>query len=297
LPYSIVGVIPSWFAAKPDAEVWIPLQADPHSINQGHFLQIAARLRPGVSISQAQAEMRAVGERFRHLYPKYMDKIESVAVIPMRQSIVGNIRKTLYVLFGAVAFVLLIACANVANLLLARSGGRHRELAIRAALGASRRRVIRQLLTENVLLSTVGGFLGLLLGVLGVHTLLLLIPGDIPRVDPAQLRNPFEFLNWRILVFTIGVSLLTAILFGLIPALQISKPAEPSSSARRMPGSTSQMKTRSAGRLTLGKGSAPPMPITRGERSSGLWVIPVRPDSLAAKSPSCTYLRRNNRRA
>jgi putative ABC transport system permease protein len=224
LPYPIVGVIPSRFTAKPDAEVWIPLQADPHSINQGHFLQIAARLRPGVSISRAQAEMRAVGERFRRLYPKYMDKTESVAVVPMRESIVGNIRKTLYVLFGGVAFVLLIACANVANLLLAHSGGRQRELAIRAALGASRWRVIRQLLTENVLLSAVGGFLGLILGVLGVRTLLLLIPGDIPRVDPAQLRNPFEFLDWRILVFTIGVSLLTGLLFGLIPALQISKP-------------------------------------------------------------------------
>jgi predicted permease len=130
LSYPVVGVIPSRFAAKPDAEVWIPLQADPHSINQGHFLQIAARLRPNVSISQAQAEMDAVGERFRHLYPKYMDKTESVAVVPMRESIVGNIRKTLYVLFGAVALVLLIACANVANLLLARSSSRDRELDI-----------------------------------------------------------------------------------------------------------------------------------------------------------------------
>ncbi len=223
-PYPVVGVIPSRFAANPEAEVWIPLQADPHSINHAHFLQVAARLRSGVSISQAQAEMLAVGERFRRLFPTYMDKSESVAVAPMREAMVGDIRKTLYVLFGAVALVLLIACANVANLLLARSAGRHRELAIRAALGASRWRVIRQLLTENVLLSTVGGFLGLILGVLGVRTLLLLIPGDIPRVDPAQLRNPFELLDWRILVFTIGVSLLTGILFGLIPALQISKP-------------------------------------------------------------------------
>jgi putative ABC transport system permease protein len=223
-PYPVVGVIPSRFAANPEAEVWIPLQADPHSINHAHFLQIAGRLRPAVSTSQAQAEMHAVGERFRRLYPKYMDESESIAVVPMRESMVGDIRKTLYVLFAAVALVLLIACANVANLLLARSAGRHRELAIRAALGASRWRVIRQLLTENILLSTVGGFLGLILGVLGVRTLMLLIPGDIPRVDPAQLRNPFELLDWRILVFTIGVSLLTGILFGLIPALQISKP-------------------------------------------------------------------------
>jgi putative ABC transport system permease protein len=224
LPYPIVGVIPSRFAAKPDAEVWIPLQADSHSVNQGHYLQIAARLRPGVSISQAQAAMHTVGERFRDRYPNYMDKTESIAVVPMRESVVGNIGKTLYVLSGAVAFVLLIACANVANLLLARSSSRHRELAIRTALGASRWRVIRQLLTENVLLSTVGGFLGLILGVLGVRMLLLLIPGDIPRVDPAQLRNLFEFLDWRILVFTTGLSLLTGLLFGLIPALHISNP-------------------------------------------------------------------------
>jgi putative ABC transport system permease protein len=222
--FPVVGVIPSRFVAKPDAEVWIPLQADAHSINQAAFLQAAARLRPGVSIWRAQEEMHAVGERFRHIYPDYMDKTESIAVVSMRDAIVGNIGKTLYVLFGAVALVLLIACTNVANLLLARSGSRHRELAIRAALGASRWRVIRQLLIENVLLSTVGGFLGLTLGVLGVRMLLLLIPGDIPRVDPAQLRNPLQFLDWRILVFTVGVSLLTGILFGLIPALQISKP-------------------------------------------------------------------------
>ena len=115
-----------------------------------------------------------MGERFRHIYPDYMDNTESIAVVSMRDAIVGNIGKTLYVL-GAVALVLLIACVNVANLLLARCGGRHRELAIRAALGASRWRVIRPLLTENVLLATVGGFLGLTLGVLGVRMLLLLI--------------------------------------------------------------------------------------------------------------------------
>ena len=224
LSYLIVGVIPSRFVARPDAEVWLPLQADPQSINQAAFLQIAARLRPGISISRAQAEMEAIGERFRQLYPNYMDKTESVAVIPMRESIVGDVRKTLYILFGAVTFVLLIACVNVANLLLARSSGRQRALAIRVALGASRWRVVRQLLTENVVLSAVGGFLGLIVGVLSVRMFLLIIPGAIPRLDATQLRNPFEFFDWRILVFTIGVSVLTGILFGLIPALQISKP-------------------------------------------------------------------------
>ena len=224
-PYPIVGVIPARFAAIPDADVWIPLQADPHSANQGHFVLLTARLRPGISVSQAQAEMQAAGERFRRLYPKYMDKTESVAVVPLREVIVGNIRKALYVLFVAVAFVLLIACADVANLLLARSAARHRELAIRAAVGASRWRIVRQLLTESVLLSTVGGFCGLILGVLGVRALLLLVPGSIPRLgNPAQLSNPFALLDGRILAFTLGVSLLSGILFGLIPALQISGP-------------------------------------------------------------------------
>jgi putative ABC transport system permease protein len=224
-PYPVIGIIPARFAANPKAEIWIALQADPNSANQGHYLAAAARLKPGVPLTEAQAEMRAIGERFRRLYPKNMDKQESVAVTPMRDAMVHDMKQALYILLAAVAFVLLIACANVANLLLARSSARQREFAIRAAVGASRWRVVRQLLTESVMLSVAGGILGLLLGVLGVRGLLLLVPGDIPRLgDPAQLSNPFALLDWRILAFTIGISLLTGILFGLFPALQISNP-------------------------------------------------------------------------
>jgi predicted permease len=224
-PYPIIGVIPGSFIADPPAQVWIPLQADPNSVNQGHYLAVAARLKPGITATQAQAEMQPIGERFRRMYPKMMDKNEGVAVTPMREAKVRDIKSALYILLAAVAFVLLIACANVANLLLARSAARQREFAIRAAVGASRWRVVRQLLTESVLLSATGGVLGLLLGVLGVRGLLLLVPGDIPRLaDPAQLANPFAFLDWRILLFTAGVSILTGILFGLFPALQISNP-------------------------------------------------------------------------
>lgn len=224
-PCPIVSVMPASFVANPQAEIWIPLQAEPNSANQGHYLAIAARLKPGVSVEQAQAEMHTVGERFRRLYPKSMDKDESVAVLPMRDALVRDMKKALYVLIAAVAFVLLIACANVANLLLARSSARQREFAIRSAIGADRWRVMRQLLTESILLSFIGGAFGLLLGILGVRALLQLVPEGIPRLsDPAALHNVFAFLDWRILAFTLGISLFTGVLFGLFPALQISNP-------------------------------------------------------------------------
>jgi putative ABC transport system permease protein len=223
--YPIVGVIPDSFAASPAAEVWIPLQADPNSANQGHYLSAAARLKPGITIDQARAEMRVAGDAFRRANPKWMDKKEGVAVIPMRDSVVRNVKPALLVLLGAVVFVLLIACANVANLLLARAASRQRELAIRAAVGASRGRVIRQLLTESVILSGCGGLLGLVLGVWGVRALLLLVPGNIPRLDdPAKVQGLFSLLDWRMVGFTLAVSFVTGILFGLFPALQISNP-------------------------------------------------------------------------
>jgi predicted permease len=165
------------------------------------------------------------GENFRRANPKWMDKTEGVAVRPLGDSIVANVRPALLILLGAVALVLLIACANVANLLLARAASRQKELAIRAAVGASRWRVIRQLLTESVMLAGLGGALGFLLGVWGVRVLLVLVPGDIPRLnDPSQWQSVFSIVDWRIAAFTIGVSFLTGILFGLFPALQISNP-------------------------------------------------------------------------
>src|SRR5581483_3235736 len=181
-PYTVVGVMPGNFVPDPPAELWLPLQADPNSTNQGNYLAVAARLKPGVSIEQARGEMKLRGEDFRRLYPKWMDKGESVAVVSMREAMVRDVKTALLILTGAVFFVLLIACANVANLLLARAATRQRELAIRSALGASRGRVIRQLLTESVILSSLGGVLGFALGAWGVRVLLSLIPGDIPRL-------------------------------------------------------------------------------------------------------------------
>jgi putative ABC transport system permease protein len=224
-PYEVVGILPNGFRPDPDADVWIPLQADPNSTNQGHYLSVAGRLKGGVTAAAAEAQMKIVSDRFRRLNPKWMDPEESVAVVPMREATTGDVRTALLVLSGAVALVLLIACANVANLLLARGAGRQRELAIRSAMGADRGRVVRQLLTESVLLSGCGGLLGLALGAWGVRALLLLVPGNIPRVtDPNGTGILIPALDWRVTAFTIGVSLVTGVVFGLLPALQTSKP-------------------------------------------------------------------------
>ena len=153
-----------------------------------------------------------------------MDKSESVAVIPLRDALVGDVRLALLILVGAVGFVLLIACANVANLLLARAAGRQREIAIRTAVGASRGHLIRQLLTESVLLSTIGGVLGLLIGAWSVPLLLAVSPGNLPRVnDEEHVASVVSALDWHVLVFTFAIALLTGVLFGLLPALRISK--------------------------------------------------------------------------
>jgi putative ABC transport system permease protein len=223
-PYTVVGIMPPGFASDPPAGIFIPLQADPSSTNQGHYLRVAGRLKTGMSIEAAKAEMQIAGERFRHDNPKWMDPYETVAVTPLRDRMVGDVRPALLILFGAVGFVLLIACANVANLLLARAAGRQKEFAIRTAIGASRARVVAQLLTESVLLAGMGGFAGFVLGSWGVRALLALSPGNIPRLtEAAGATESIPLLDWRVFGFTIGIALLTGILFGLFPAIQISR--------------------------------------------------------------------------
>ena len=223
-PFPVVGVLPARFRSSPDADVLLPMQADPNSTNQGHYLSVAGRLKPGVTVAAAQAEMKAVGERFRRANPKWMQPDESVAVVPMRDAMVGDVRIALLVLSGAVALVLLIACANVASLLLARASGRQRELAIRAAVGATRVRMIRQMLTESVVLAGLGGMLGFALGAWGVRALLELVPGNLPRLtDAAGNYRAIPVLDWRVAAFTMGTALLTGLLFGTFPALQSSR--------------------------------------------------------------------------
>jgi predicted permease len=223
-PYSVVGVLQPGFQPDPPADLYLAAQFDPNSTNQGHYLFVAGRLRPGATAASAEAELKVIGEHFRAAHPNTMDKEESVGVYPLRVAIGGEVRFALLILAGAVSFVLLIACANVANLLLARAAGRQREIAIRTAIGASRGRIVRQLMTESLLLALGGGAAGLLVGALGVRLLMAFSPGNIPRInDPEHAAASVSFLDWRVLVFLFAISLLTGVLFGLLPAARVSR--------------------------------------------------------------------------
>jgi putative ABC transport system permease protein len=222
--YTVVGVLPERFRSEPPADLYIPLQADPNSTNQGHFLSVAAHLSPGVTVDGARAEVRVLGDQFRKANPKWMGDDEQAGVFRMLDIAVRDVRPALLVLLGAVGLVLLIACANVANLLLARAAGRQREVAIRAAIGASRAQVVRQLLLESLLLAIAGAIAGVTLGIWGARLLIALSPGDLPRVDDlAQASFWTSLFDWRVIAFTLGVSVVTALLFGLAPALQLAR--------------------------------------------------------------------------
>jgi putative ABC transport system permease protein len=219
-PNTIVGVLGPNFETDPVSDMWLPFQFDPNSQNQGHFFLAAGRLKPGITIDQANAQLKLAAKQFLRRYPDY-NPSNGFAVQPLRDFIVSDVRSSLFVLLGAVGFVLLIACANVANLLLVRATGRKREFAIRIALGARRAHIIRQLLTESILLSLTGGILGLILGYAGVRWLLAINPGNIPRIGETGAGVG---IDWRVLAFTLVVSLVTGILFGLFPAIGASHP-------------------------------------------------------------------------
>ncbi len=218
-PYTIIGVLGKEFRTDPQADLFLPFQFESYSTNQGHYFLSAAMLKPGVSIEQANAQMKLATAEFDRLYPGSNPQM-TFAVEPLRDSIVSGVRQLLLVLLGAVGMVLLIACANVANLLLVRATGRKREFAIRAALGASRTRIVRQLLTESVLLAAMGGVLGTALGFAGVRALLAMSPPGLPRIGE---KGANVGLDWRVLAFTLGISVLTGIVFGLFPALSASR--------------------------------------------------------------------------
>ncbi len=221
--YTVIGVMPRTFQfpiQNEPVELWTTVAGDasgkePITDQRGaHFLKVIARLKPGVSRDQAQAEVNTIAARLEQQYPD-TNTHKGIKLEPALQALVGDIRPTLLILLGAVGCVLLIACANVANLLLARAMVRHKEMAIRSALGASRLRVVRQLLTESVLLSLAGGALGLLLAVWWSDLLVSLGKDDIPRAMQVGL-------DWRVAAFTFMVSLLTGVVFGLVPALHSS---------------------------------------------------------------------------
>jgi putative ABC transport system permease protein len=217
--HTIIGIMPPGFQFPNKTELWLPLVPDARTRDaRGAFwLPVIGRLKPGVTRTQAQAEMGTIGNRLEQQYPDSNTGF-GINVVQMHEQLVGRMRLALLVLLGAVGCVLLIACANVTNLLLARAASRQKEMGIRAALGAGRWRVARQLLTESVLLAVCGSALGLLMAYWGLKALVALAPADFPSANSIGISG-------RVLLFTMALSLLTGLIFGLIPALQISQPA------------------------------------------------------------------------
>ncbi|MGB8340324.1 MAG: ABC transporter permease [Chthoniobacterales bacterium] len=219
-PITIVGVMPAGFAVQFPAslqmDMWSPLRHDSEDSDRiAHYLYVIGRLKDGVSREQAQAGMGVIARQLHERYPD-TNAGSGVNLIPLHEQLVGRVQPYLYVLFAAVGFVLLIACANVANLMLARLSGRQKEIALRLALGAGRGRLIRQLLTEAVILSLFGGLFGLLLASWGIEFLRALAPAYLPRLNEIGLHRP-------VILWNFGILLLTGILFGLAPALHASR--------------------------------------------------------------------------
>ncbi|MEK6281440.1 MAG: ABC transporter permease [Acidobacteriota bacterium] len=213
---TIVGVMPASFDYPQQSELWAPLPLDgPSGRRDNRNMEVIARLKPGVTIEQAQADMDTINQRLAQAY-RETNTGWSVRVSNLREQIVSGVRTSLLVLLGAVAFVLLIACANVANLLLARATARQKEIAVRTALGAGRMRIIRQLLTESVLLSLIGGALGFGLSVWLTRLLVAISPANSPRFDEIRIDS-------RVFFFTLAITLLTGLIFGVAPALQTSR--------------------------------------------------------------------------
>ena len=217
--HTIIGIMPPGFQFPNKTELWLPLvpNARTREARGSFWLPVIGRMKPGVTRAQAQAEMTTIGNRLEQQYPDSNTGF-GINVVQMHEQLVGRMRLALLVLLGAVGCVLLIACANVTNLLLARAASRQKEMGIRAALGAGRWRVARQLLTESVLLAVCGSALGLLMAYWGLKALVALAPADFPSANSIGISG-------RVLLFTMALSLLTGLIFGLIPALQISQPA------------------------------------------------------------------------
>src|SRR6058998_3650412 len=218
--YTIVGVMPPGFGLPSQCELWLPLGWMGVTLTErrsAHWHNVIARLKPGITLAQARGELNAIQARIKQEHPGETIGSEVVVVPLLHQALGRNLHTALWVLWGVVAGVLLIACANVANLMLARAATRQKEIAVRLAMGAGRWRIMRQLLIESVVLAVIGGGLGVLLGWWGLHLFIALSPGNIPRLSAVTLDG-------AALSFTLGLAVLTGVLFGLAPAWQFSRP-------------------------------------------------------------------------
>jgi predicted permease len=215
IPRTIVGVAPATFEYPETHDLIVPQRVDPTSNRRSEYLNVVGRLKPGVSLEQGRAVLTSLAARLAQQYPQTNESVK-IDLVSMRDELVGGARRALYVFLGAVGLVLLVACANVANLLLARAATREREVALRTALGAARRRIVRQLLVESVVLSVAGGALGVALAALGVRALKASEFTAIPRLGSVTL-------DARVLAFAFGLSVVTGLLFGVAPALRLAR--------------------------------------------------------------------------
>jgi predicted permease len=213
-PRSVVGVMPPGFQFPGETDMWAPQTASSTS-RTGHNFLAVARLRPQITLEAARAELNAIAARLEQQYPD-SNKGRGVAAVPLQDELVGDVRLTLYLVWGVVGVVLLIACANTATLLLGKATARTREMAVRAALGARRGRIVRQLIAESLLLALVAGVCGTVLASWGVRALVALSPAEVIRLTEVRI-------DWGVLAFTLGMSLATSVFFGLVPALHASR--------------------------------------------------------------------------